>query len=478
MGLSQTTTSTLPLETLSFPVEAANLEAQVPTATQEQQDAIASSKQRRSDGAYLDGLRGIAALGVFNHHLLGDGQSPTANAAVAAKGFWGMVLAAWTRLSYKGGTPAVCFFFILTGYVLSLSSLNALAKGRRKQCRGKLLAGAMRRPLRLYMPVLTVALVAALMMQLPFNIFPDALWHKRRDNIFLELGAFLRITWEFFQPIRTTTVADHYAYNPVLWTIPISLKGSLIVYSILMLLTAVPLSKPYITGALSTVAMLLLHKAYWWEACFIIGIAIAVLRSNIGGTPSPAVKSQSLAVTVPSYIAVAAGLYLLSAPSLNGHPELSANTPGWGWLTTHVPSSYSVNNYWRFWHSYGALTLILGLQNTTLIQRFLTTRPVQYLGHLSFMFYAVHFPIFLCIGDRWRRVLGRIPYMSEGRWYDNLLRVPAWGPEALTLRTFVIYTTILAMVLVVADWATKWIDEPCGRLCKKVGENLEKRGSQ
>ena len=68
--------------------------------------------------------------------------------------------------------------------------------------------------------------------------------------------------------------------------------------------------------------------------------------------------------------------------------------------------------------------------------------------------------------------------MSEGRWYDNLLRVPAWGPEALTLRTFVIYTTILAMVLVVADWATKWIDEPCGRLCKKVGENLEKRGSK
>lgn len=456
----------------------ADIEAQVHARARcQHQEEPRSKNQTRVSGAYLDGLRGIAMLSVFNYHLLGDGQSAEDNAATASIGTLGLVHASWTRLSYMGGTSAVCFFFILTGYVISLSPLSALAKNQRKQCRIKILVGVLRRPLRLYLPVLMIAFIAAILMQLPYNIFPDALWHKREDNLFRELSTFLRLSWEFFQPMRTVTEADHYAYDPVLWTIPITLKGSLLVYAVLMLLTVVPLSKPYITGVLWGAAIILLHMSYWWQACFIAGLAIAVLGSNIGGIFITSTKPQSWPVTTLGYVAVIISLYLLSGPSYDGHPELAANILGWKYLISWVPSAYGFHNYYRFWHSYGAFILIFGLQYTPTIQQVLTSPPIQYLGNVSFMFYAIHMPFFLCIGDRWKRVLGKIPFMVESTWYDNLMRIPEWGPKALDLRAFVVYISILVMVLVLARWATTYIDEPCGRLCKKVGKDLEKRGS-
>ncbi|KAG9515419.1 hypothetical protein KCV07_g7394, partial [Aureobasidium melanogenum] len=460
-------------------LQEADLEAQVQVRTRNQhQEKLGTRGKSRSNGAYLDGLRGIAMLAVFNYHLLGDGQSAEDNAATASAGILGLLYASWTRLSYMGGNSAVCFFFILTGYVLSLSPLSALANNQRKQCRVKILVGALRRPLRLYLPVLIIAFGAAILMQLPYNVFPDALWHKREDNLYRELSTFLRLSWGFFQPMRTVTEADHYAYDPVLWTIPITLKGSLLVYAVLMLFTVVPLSKPYITGILWGTAIILLHIAYWWQACFIAGLAIAVLGSKIGSIFTSSTKPQSRIDTALGYVAVMTSLYLLSAPSYDAHPELAANILGWKSLVSRVPSAYTVHNYYRFWHSYGAFILIFGLQYTSIIQQVLTTPPIQYLGNVSFMFYAIHMPFFLCIGDRWKRVLGRIPFMVESTWYDNLLRIPEWGPKALNLRVFVVYTSILGMVLVLSRWATTYIDEPCGRLCKKVGEGLEKRGLQ
>ena len=455
-----------------------DLEAQAVTPARPQLDASLSSKsQIRPGGAYLNGLRGIAMLCVFNSHLFGAAHSFKDNSAWASTGLLGLVYASLIRLADMGGNPAVCFFFILTGYVLSISPLKALARSRRRQCRVKLLVGVLRRPMRLYLPVLIIAFFCALLMQLPYNIFPGALWYTPQDNLYLELCSFVRLTWKFFNPSRTVTAADHYAYDPVLWTIPLTLKGSVLVYTILMLLSFGPLSKPYVTGALGGVTIVLLHRAYWWEACFLAGTIIALLDSNIGGIAKLSSKqASSWKHRSLSYGAVVMSLYLLSAPSYDGHPELAKSIRGWDFLIVHIPSSYTVLDYYRFWHSYGAFILICGLQHTSTIQQLLDTAPFQYLGYVSFMAYAIHLPFFLCVGDRWRRVLGTVPYMAEPTWYDNLISVPEWGPSALTLRAFVTYNSILAMVLAVAHWTTRYIDEPCGRLCKTIGQGLEGHG--
>ena len=122
-------TTLVSLDRARFPLRAADLEAQVQAQAQgRHQEELRNKKQTLSRGAYLDGLRGIAMLGVFNLHLLGEGQSAEENAATASTGMLGFIRASWTRLYYPGGTAAVCFFFILTGYVLALSPLNALAK--------------------------------------------------------------------------------------------------------------------------------------------------------------------------------------------------------------------------------------------------------------------------------------------------------------------------------------------------------------
>lgn len=475
MSFAQTTRAMIYLDQARSPISAVDLEAQMQTRPHYQLNSKPLGKsQIRPSGAYLNGLRGIAMLSVFNSHLFGSAHSVQSNAAWASTGLLGLAYASLIRLADLGGNPAVCFFFILTGYVLSISPLNALARNRRRQCRAKLLVGLLRRPMRLYLPVLIVAFCCALMMQLPYNIFPGALWYSPQDNLYLELCSFVRLSWQFFDPSRTVTAADHYAYDPVLWTIPITLKGSILVYATLMCLTFGPLSKPYITGALGSVTMLLLHRAYWWEACFLAGTIIALLNSNIGGAVNPARKPGLIKNKALSYGAVIISLYFLSAPSYDGHPELAKSIRGWDFLVVHIPSAYSTVDYYRFWHSYGAFSLICGLQHAPAIQKLLEIPPIQYLGHVSFMAYAVHLPIFLCVGDRWKRVLGAIPYMSEPTWYDNLIPIPEWGPSFLTLRALLTYNSTLAMVLVIAHWTTRYIDEPCGRLCKLIARGIEK----
>lgn len=69
---------------VEFRFQETDLEAQVQAQARSQhQEEPGSKKQTRVSGAYLDGLRGIAMLGVFNYHLLGDGQSAEDNAATA-----------------------------------------------------------------------------------------------------------------------------------------------------------------------------------------------------------------------------------------------------------------------------------------------------------------------------------------------------------------------------------------------------------
>lgn len=75
----------------------------------------------------------------------------------------------------RGSTHLPSFVSNLAGYVLSIAPLNGVAKARRKYWRQPFLAGVLRRPLPLYLPVIVVVSLVVTLMQSSHNIYPEAL---------------------------------------------------------------------------------------------------------------------------------------------------------------------------------------------------------------------------------------------------------------------------------------------------------------
>ena len=451
----------------NFLEQAAHVEAQIAT---DEKEGPPNNKKRRVRSAHLDGLRGIAAVAVFNHHILGEDLIED-HVAFASSGILGFFHAWWSRIWFMGGTPAVAFFFIMTGYGLSSSTLEAVARGRGRQCRNKLLLGALRRYPRLYLPVIAVSFLVAVVMQLPFSVHPDTLVYSRQDNFLHEMINFVIRTWEYFQPLQTPPdISWYYVYNPPLWTIPSTVIGSLLVYMILALITLLPVSKPWTLPVLLCLATILLFKAFWWQSCLLFGMALATLNSDLKPSIPVEVEIRPWVARMSAYATVIAGVYLLSAPAYFGKLEIARTIPGWKWLIALIPSSYTDANYSRFWHTCGAVLLILGFRHTPFLRKLVSHCSVLYAGRLSFMIYAVHMPIHMCMSARLSRSFGIIPYMAEPSWIDGKLLLPDFGP----LRVASVYIVLLTTTVLVAHLATRYIDEPCGRLCRKIGQEKSK----
>ncbi|KPI35159.1 uncharacterized protein AB675_10126 [Cyphellophora attinorum] len=410
----------------------------------------ARNKPERPSTAFLDGLRGIAALCVFHQHLLGDnGQSNE----YASYERYGIIRAAFLRLIYQGGPAAVAIFFVLSGFVLSQSALSTIGLAQWKQCRLQLLAAIVRRPVRLYLPCIAVALIIALLMRLPHNVYPDALWYNRQDTFWHEMKHFVKHSVDFFNPFQ-------------------GFKCRITIITTLSCGQFLPIPKPYAAGALISVALVLLYKALWWQACFIAGVAIALIHSDTSGGSPTSWRSRVWVRSCLAYVVFGGGFYLLSQPADDGHQDISAQTTGWSFLTSLIPSNYDGANYYRFWQSCGAALCVLSLLYTGFLQTILCLRPIQFLGKVSFMLYIVHMPLFMCVGDRWRRALGNTPYMSEPKWWDSVLLVPEHGPGGIQLRWLVEWTSILALVLFTAHLGTSYIDEPSVRLSKRLADSV------
>lgn len=107
--------------------------------------------------AYLDGMRGLAALSVFICHY-------SYQAFVIAQG-WGcgeanynLLKLPFLRLFYQG-PPAVCVFFIISGYALSYKPLKLLRGQQVVEFSNNMSSLVFRRGIRLYLPTVISTLM-------------------------------------------------------------------------------------------------------------------------------------------------------------------------------------------------------------------------------------------------------------------------------------------------------------------------------
>lgn len=423
--------------------------------------------------SYLDGLRGLAALFVFIQHYIGLFDMNIHEHGFGENGHYHFVSLPFIRVIFAGGSAAVTVFFVLSGYVLSKAPLRLIRDRRQDAIVKRLMSAVARRPLRLYLPALGASLIWAALMHLPSGIVPESAWAHPKESIFSELANWVVESVKFFNPFQTHgSNREWYSYNLVMWTIPIELKGSMLVFG---LVAADAFSRSPRSVSLSIFALavlVLLQFAKWTMACFIAGLMLASIDVYALDTIFLAHRFTKRAQSFVWHAIFITGWYLLSQPSHDGRPEYSLETPGWHRLTLLVPKAYDKDQYYRYWHSWGAVLLVYSILRVQWLQRFLNTKPLHYLGRVSFMLYLVHLPVLDIFGDRIARMFGNVNAGSQESWWDNRLCIPDVGPVGLSSRWLVSLAIALPISLGIADVGTKLLDVPSVKAGKRLVQNL------
>ncbi|KJY02206.1 acyltransferase like protein [Zymoseptoria brevis] len=428
-----------------------------------------SPAQHRST-AYLDGLRGLAAFFVYYYHHLSWFYGPTAPFvwglghvdAETGEGGWYFVQLPWIRIFFSGGNPAVAIFFVLSGYVLSISPFRKLHDGRRKDVLNSLVSATVRRPFRLYIPVIGVSLAFVVAMHLPFGLAPKVGWPTPKDSLAAELAEWVPQTLRVLNPFALLGITKPwYIYDPPAYTMAIEYVGSMLVFALLACLTFIRSARLHgLILVLLGLAFLLTY--HWTWAMFTMGMFLALNDVETFDSTFPS-RFGARATNTLHHTSFIVGWYLLSQPAgPMDAGKMSMDTPGWYILTNIIPSIYIGPNkeYWRWWNAWGALLLVYSVLRIRWLQRFFTSRPLVYLGRLSFMLYLTHTPVLWTFADRVYRAWGNVPAEGMSTWWDGRFEVPNWGPHGFGTRWFLAQGVVLPVQFLVAEGATRGIDRP------------------
>ncbi|TKA27142.1 hypothetical protein B0A50_04479 [Salinomyces thailandicus] len=421
----------------------------------------ATQPARKQGLPHLDGLRGVAAFMVYMAHWMSYWYDCD-NGFCYGFGYHDsnrlFSTLPFVRVFFTGGNPAVAIFFVLSGYVLSISPLRMMLNDEPfPKIRESLVSASIRRPLRLFIPPICMSLLMALALQLPFGLAPWLSWPEAQSNIMTELGTWLTETFIVLNPfVDSGPFGRWFRYDPPTWTIAVEFKGSIVVF---FLIGVFSLARPKLRPYLLFGTGLLFAVIYEWAlSMFVAGVLLAL--NDLASLDTAFLKRLTPTTrTVTFHALFFIGWYFLSQPTGMREIELALATPGWNLLTSLTPSNYL--EYWRFYEIPGAALLVYGVLRISWLQQFLASRPLRYLGRVSFSFYLVHIPFLWTVGDRICRVLGRYKFAEEPQhWYDGVLAIPDVGPVGLTTGFVISQAIILPMNLALGEVGTKMLDQP------------------
>lgn len=141
-------------------------------------------------------------------------------------------------------------------------------------------------------------------------------------------------------------------------------------------------------------------------------------------------------------------------------PKTSYETTGWWTLSQLIPRNYWDKEYWRWWNTWGAMCLVYAVLRINWLQRFFSSRPLAYLGRISFMLYLTQAPILWTFADRIFRLFGQKQQDNITTWWDDKLPIPDWGIHGLTTRFVLSQIIVLPVQFLLAEIATRVIDGP------------------
>ncbi|KQV06049.1 acyltransferase family protein [Leifsonia sp. Root112D2] len=316
----------------------------------------------------LDGLRGIAALVVLAHHAAltnpnFPGNVEGAHAEAGSLIWW----FSYTPLKLlTAGSEAVIVFFVLSGLVVTLPVLKR---------RGfDWIAYFPRRVVRLGVPVVASVLVAAAF------VFAIPQRGLAASGTWLGDSSTPTLTWKLVVEGMDLVGGDGQINNP-LWSLRWEMLFSL---------------------ALPVFVLLAMVLKRWWMA----GIAAAVLLTWLGVQSGSGALSYFPAFFVGAIIAARLDAVRAFADRLNdrrGHHLLwFAITAGGGillissWFTGLMPTvNDDMAMALRALTPLAAAMLVVSCIGWSVMRGLLSTRPLQFVGKISFSLYLVHVPILI-----------------------------------------------------------------------------------
>ncbi len=359
---------------------------------------------------YLDGLRGICCLLVVIDHCIVTFKPDLRWTGLDGIGglIRRIVQLSPLNIMYNGSV-SVYIFFILSGYVLSIKYF------KHKDSK-IILDGVIKRIPRLMLPVLASML---------FMYFVYSL-----SNIFLSSGHSVS-AWQY---LYESLVLVPFTHDPLtnypLWTISYELFGSLIVFCTLSLFG----SFRYRMFAY-LVIFLYFYVNVQYYYLFVFGLFLCDLHSN--GMLKLGVKTRILMFIL--------GLFLTTTPMPRDGVENYAGMFSY----LKALSSLDYLQVYRTLAMTGTMMLFTSLLGTRTAEITLSSKPLKFLGSISFPLYLTHVCILTTV-------------------YHGF----ASGADTDILTFFVLSITSILASFFIAFWFERLIDKPSIKLASKISKRV------
>lgn len=415
--------------------------------------------------AYLDGIRGFAAFLVYwQHHEGWAHNASEIHVLENAFGFEGQYRFGsfpGVRLFFNGGHFAVATFFVISGYVLSTKPLSLIHAGDQARLADNLASQLFRRWLRLYVPLIATTCLYMLTWHVPFG----GLWingAKKQGNLRDEL-------WWWYAELKNFSFvfnaggAPWLSYNSHLWSIPVEMKGSIAVYTVLL-----ALSRCTARARLWCTVGLIFYFMYicdgWYCSLFISGMLLADLDLLAAKKQLPRLfaKLAPYKKFIYYHLLVIA-LYLGGVPCQTSEVADLRKNRGWYYLSFLKPQAFF--DYKWFYLFFASTFIVSATPRIRWLKGFFETRFCQYLGRVSYALYLVHGPVLWMLGDRLYSAVG-FAGANDGKqaenipWWVDRFPLPMAGPLGLEVAFMLPHLVLLPVTFWVADMVTRYVDDP------------------
>ncbi|HUZ33913.1 MAG TPA: acyltransferase [Xanthobacteraceae bacterium] len=327
----------------------------------------------RSKLIELEGLRGVAAMIVLFHHFLlfvaprlHGRNFPDDPIALVRTPLFALV----------NGSAAVAIFFVLSGFVLTLSAME-------KRDWRALLVGALKRWPRLVPLVVTVNMLSAVFFLL--GLYRDDGWFNLAR--YLGAGGFEQgasvIRGALAEGVFSTFVYGKTDFNAALWTMHYELFGSFAAYATgLILIFQKSLSRAMAVGAVATVVTATMTgEGGFYYAMLVAGVIIARAYIERGSVAS------ALSFIYPWRMPIILGTACL-AVVLCGYDGYSKPVGFYSFM-----AGFASPQIEPLVHGVAAAALLVLVLFCDPVRRRLVGPTARLLGRLSFPIYLVHLPI-------------------------------------------------------------------------------------
>ena len=422
--------------------------------------------------AYLDGIRGQAALGVAILHMVLGFFSAANFGYNGQPGRDFIFQMPIVRLLYTG-QPTL--FFFISGYVISIGTLKKIRSRSYGRLQLDLSSKIFRRGFRLYIPAVGATILPMVMTY--FNLFPGvAQFTEDLPHFTMNLPApeptlarhFIAWFWTIPPLLWTFDWANYSTTSPwayQLWTVPVEFRCSILVF---LLLSAFSRCTTRARLALmSTIALLWLTYEKWDVFLFMAGAIFAEIdlikqEFNARLPPPPLnVNSErfhndnsntSACTTACLWSIIFIALWILSVPA-----DEIWNTWSFPILEDYAPLTYT-SKIFRFWDSIGSVMLLGATTCLPSIQRFFSHPFWLYMGRISFSLYLTHTICLKAI------MYPMVPYA--------LAVTGGYTQARFTTGVLFCAVVYLLVALWVADMFQRYVEQPSAKLTLWVDERL------